>query len=1170
MTMETPYHRLMNSPNVQICEYIFFVAMTLEMALKIFARGLMFTPNALLKDFGGFLDFFNYLISLVFVVYMMRVETIGPESGEHILMVLRCLRPLRIFCLVPQMRRVVYELVRGFREILMVSVLLVVFMFTFAVYGVHLFGGRLAICNDRSIIVKEQCVGRFKRELAATKLKSVTGEGPKLLVPRVWANPRNFNFDNIGNAMLALFEVLSLEGWVEIRDVIQERIGPGTALLTVDQRRWLDLKGRIKLTHPLQLPPRPKLRLEPGQDGFNLTPVTNTLEKRSVKFRCFIYDVTQHLAFKRASAILVVINCGLLFFPFNEAGMDETNGVRERYMVQITLGIIFTLFFCVECLLKIIALSIKGYWQSKRNRFDLLVATLGCAWIVLHLCLRGTPERHCISNNFGWFVLMLRFLTIAGRHVTLKMLMLTVIMSMYKSLFIITSMFLLMLIYALAGVVLFGSVKYGDNLGRHANFQNAFRATALLTRIVTGEDWNKIMHDCMIQPPFCRMRTNFWETDCGNFRAALIYFCSFYVIITYVMLNVLVAIIMENFSLFYSNDEDAIMSYNDIRNFQLAWNVIDVNRKGMVKAYYVRFLLRLIPRERVGFDLSRKKDQQLFKEMCHEVEMLRGGRDKEVSFHDVLMVLAYRTVDITKTLQLEELIAREELEYAIEEEVARQTIAAWIERCIFRNRQKHGQLKFTMRPAAERQASLSLDEAYSHESAIDRSHSVAALHLKKRSAMRSVKPFITIQRESTRDLEQPTAANSERAQMITAPILTPADSSTVPSNLLKRYSRKTTSKTHTESLALLEAEEEGDDTDYSKDELLELDDSPNPSGISKSMNFLPTSSNISHSRSIENVMENVIKNYSLPFDDTCNSHMKPVKTQLSDAAAVSLSTAKNIARFYSDTEGLDVPIDHGFETDIHSSNNSVGHKPPVHKVNRAISGFRRVSPLPDVAEDLNETGEAKESNRYFTPPDKTVMRGSGAFHSINPDGSSVVKRDVTDNEYCNASSYTQKANPLDNVVYDIGTPDDVPKCLPSISTSLSPASDNRSIIELCEEVKTWWRTQLNFPFIFPHSPYTYSTSVCAPDTTRYQLGYGSVTNPASSLTVRTTVKMGMPGISTTGTERHSGAAGAIVRRNHTVRSGNLITSSTKGDDFLNSRHPKVGESSVGWFRSTVA
>ena len=39
------------------------------------------------------------------------------------------------------------------------------------------------------------------------------------------------------------------------------------------------------------------------------------------------------------------------------------------------------------------------------------------------------------------------------------------------------------------------------------------------------------------------------------------------------------AIIMENFSLFYSNEEDALLSYNDIRQFQNTWNVVDVNRK---------------------------------------------------------------------------------------------------------------------------------------------------------------------------------------------------------------------------------------------------------------------------------------------------------------------------------------------------------------------------------------------------------------------------------------------------------------------------------------------------------------------------------------------------------------------------------------------------------------
>lgn len=42
------------------------------------------------------------------------------NSGAQLLLLLRCLRPLRIFILVPHMRKVVYELCRGFKEILLV------------------------------------------------------------------------------------------------------------------------------------------------------------------------------------------------------------------------------------------------------------------------------------------------------------------------------------------------------------------------------------------------------------------------------------------------------------------------------------------------------------------------------------------------------------------------------------------------------------------------------------------------------------------------------------------------------------------------------------------------------------------------------------------------------------------------------------------------------------------------------------------------------------------------------------------------------------------------------------------------------------------------------------------------------------------------------------------
>lgn len=64
----------------------------------------------------------------------------------------------------------------------------------------------------------------------------------------------------------------------------------GTALLTVDQRRWCDLKKRLKIAQPLHLPPRPDGR----------------------KFRAFVYDITQNITFKRCIAVVVLINSLLL------------------------------------------------------------------------------------------------------------------------------------------------------------------------------------------------------------------------------------------------------------------------------------------------------------------------------------------------------------------------------------------------------------------------------------------------------------------------------------------------------------------------------------------------------------------------------------------------------------------------------------------------------------------------------------------------------------------------------------------------------------------------------------------------------------------------------------------------------------------------------------------
>ena len=51
-----------------------------------------------------------------------------------------------------------------------------------------------------------------------------------------------------------------------------------------------DLKKRLKIAQPLHLPPRPEGHI----------------------FRAFIYDITQHIYFKRFIALMVILNSSLL------------------------------------------------------------------------------------------------------------------------------------------------------------------------------------------------------------------------------------------------------------------------------------------------------------------------------------------------------------------------------------------------------------------------------------------------------------------------------------------------------------------------------------------------------------------------------------------------------------------------------------------------------------------------------------------------------------------------------------------------------------------------------------------------------------------------------------------------------------------------------------------
>ena len=97
---------------------------------------------------------------------------------------------------------------------------------------------------------------------------------------------------------------------------------PGTALLTVDQMRWSDLKKRLKIAQPLHTPPKPE----------------------NSKFQAFIYDIIQHVYFKRCIAALVLINSFLLAvkweddFPIKSQGNDTNEALLVTNLEATRVG----------------------------------------------------------------------------------------------------------------------------------------------------------------------------------------------------------------------------------------------------------------------------------------------------------------------------------------------------------------------------------------------------------------------------------------------------------------------------------------------------------------------------------------------------------------------------------------------------------------------------------------------------------------------------------------------------------------------------------------------------------------------------------------------------------------------------------------------------------------
>ena len=133
---------------------------------------------------------------------------------------------------------------------------------------------------------------------------------------------------------------------------------------------------------------------------------------------------------------------------------------------------------------------------------------------------------------------------------------------------------------------LFGNLKHQGTITKVTNFETFASSFCLLFRITTTAGWNDVLDAAMIQPPRCNASLNsagsVTSGDCGNRIVAIVFFVSYVFLIVLILLNMYIAVILENFNQAQSQEE-AGLTEEDILAFYTTWEDFDPKATQFIK-----------------------------------------------------------------------------------------------------------------------------------------------------------------------------------------------------------------------------------------------------------------------------------------------------------------------------------------------------------------------------------------------------------------------------------------------------------------------------------------------------------------------------------------------------------------------------------------------------------
>ncbi|XP_077123183.1 voltage-dependent L-type calcium channel subunit alpha-1C isoform X7 [Ranitomeya variabilis] len=558
-------------------DYVFTSIFTLEIILKMTAYGAFLHKGSFCRNYFNILDLLVVSVSLIsFGIQSSAINVV------KILRVLRVLRPLRAINRAKGLKHVVQCVFVAIRTIGNIVIVTTLLQFMFACIGVQLFKGKLYSCSDSSKITEAECKGKY------ITYKDGDVSQP-MIQERNWENSK-FDFDNVLDAMMALFTVSTFEGWPELLyraiDSHTEDIGPiynhrveisiffiiyiiiiaffmmnifvGFVIVTFQEQGEQEYKN-CELD---------KNQRQCVEYALKARPLRRYIPKNQYQYK--VWYVVNSTYFEYLMFVLILLNTICLAMQH----YGQSCSFKEAMNI---LNMVFTGLFTVEMILKLIAFKPKTGEHAQCHN------------------MQG-EENSRISITFFRLFRVMRLVKLLSRGEGIRTLLWTFIKSFQALPYVALLIVMLFFIYAVIGMQVFGKIALNDttDINRNNNFQTFPQAVLLLFRCATGEAWQEIMLACLPNKkcdPESEVHRNDDDYTCGS-SFAVFYFISFYMLCAFLIINLFVAVIMDNFD--YLTRDWSILGPHHLDEFKRIWAEYDPEAKGRIKHLDVVTLLRRI------------------------------------------------------------------------------------------------------------------------------------------------------------------------------------------------------------------------------------------------------------------------------------------------------------------------------------------------------------------------------------------------------------------------------------------------------------------------------------------------------------------------------------------------------------------------------------------------